>query len=372
MTEGSSAGRHYLSDCGSQAHRAVAGACRLALTGQLAPGVLEDVAASDAMAFAEIAQSHHIDTALAPAFAEGSPLLPTVPADLALFFREMAVANGRRNAALKRQLGEIGAAFAAASIPCLALKGAAELLDPWWPRPEARYLSDLDLLVRGDDLLRAGRVLEELGATQDALAPPEGHHHAAPHLAAHWAAMVELHVAVGPGTVARLLPAASTMAAARPSGTRGIALPAPSDRLIHLVAHAPRSGAGRRSARLCLRDLAGVWLAAAALGPRDQACVAARFAAIGETGLLERYLEAAAAAFSPAPPALSRRTRAALAAYGRPGRDRGRDALAWLAHYCRTMLTDGAARRRYWDRIRQPSRLAAVLRFHRRRHRLLR
>lgn len=371
MTESSSE-QVFLRDCQSSVHRAVAGTCRLALTGELAAGVLEDVAASDAMAFAEIAQSHHIDNALAPAFAEGSPLLPAVPADLALFFREMAVANGRRNAALRRQLGEIGAAFAAASIPCVALKGAAELLDPWWPRPEARYLSDLDLLVRGDDLLRAGRVLEALGATQDVHAPPEGHHHAAPHLAAHWTAMVELHVATGPATVARLLPAAQTMASARPSGTCGIALPAPSDRLIHLVAHAPTSGAGRRSARLCLRDLAGVWLAAAALDPRDEARVAARFAAIGEAGLLERYLEAAAAAFSPAPPALSCRTRAALAALGRPRRDRGRDALAWLAYYCRSTLTDSAARRRYWHRIRHPSRLAAVLRFHRRRHRLLR
>ena len=137
----------FLADCPSPPHRAVAGLLRLALTGHLADGAEEDCSASDAMAVAEIAQGHFVDTALAPAFVEGSPIRDYFPDDLALFFTEMATANGRRNEKLKAQLGSIGAAFSDKGIEAVALKGACELIDPWWAEPAGRYLSDLDLLV---------------------------------------------------------------------------------------------------------------------------------------------------------------------------------------------------------------------------------
>ena len=97
--------------------------------------------------FAEIAQSHYIDTALDHAFHPDSPLAEAMPDDLGVFFLDMAAANARRNAALLKQLTEIAAAMQGAGITCVALKGAAELLAPWWDTPNGRYLSDLDLLV---------------------------------------------------------------------------------------------------------------------------------------------------------------------------------------------------------------------------------
>ena len=163
----------FLVDCPSPPHRAVAGALRLALTGDLAPGVEDDCAETDAMAFAEIAQSHYIDTALAPAFAENGPIRACFPDDLALFINEMAAANARRNARLTEQLEIIGAAFATNGIAVVALKGACELVEPWWSDPGGRYLSDLDLLVSQDDATRASEILIALGPSRRTRTPAQ-------------------------------------------------------------------------------------------------------------------------------------------------------------------------------------------------------
>ena len=363
----------FLFDCPSPPHRAVAGALRLALTGDLAPGVEDDCAETDAMAFAEIAQSHYIATALAPAFAENGPIRACFPDDLALFINEMAAANARRNARLREQLEIIGAAFATNGIAAVALKGACELVEPWWSDPGGRYLSDLDLLVSQDDATRAAEILIALGAEQaDADASPADHHHLPPHQAPNWEAMVELHIQVGPPNIAVHLPSQEVLANASPSSLPGILLPTPEDRLKHLLLHAPMGGVGVRGGRLYLREVGNIWAAQEHLGLEVSRDVEDQIRTSDAGTGVYPYGSLTDAILGSGERPQSRKARSALQRLGRPREDRLRQSIEWGVYYLGTALADPAKRRQYVEKLLRPGGMKAVRAFHARRRNMTR
>ena len=363
----------FLMDCPSPQHRAVAGALRLALTGDLAPGVEDDCARTDPMVFAEIAQSHFVDTALAPAFAESGPIAALFPEDLALFFGERAAANGRRNERLKAQLEMIGAAFVRDGIAAVALKGATELVDPWWRAPSGRYLSDLDLLVSENVASRASKILASLGAEQpNTDEGPSDHHHLPPFLAPDWEAMVELHIHIGDPAIAARLPEARVLNEASPSHLPGILLPKPEDRLMHLLLHAPKGGFGARGGRLYLREIANIWAAQEHLGEAALNEVEDKIATHDGPGKALPYGELVDAKLGARQRPSSRAARSALTRFGRPEQDSRRETLTWGYYYLKQALTDKTRRSEYLAKVTRKGGLKALRAFHKRRRNMTR
>ncbi len=89
---------------------------------------------------------------------QGLSLPPSARAKLAVTY----LATQRRNAAIAEQLAELLAAYAAAKIDAMVLKGGY-LAFAVYPDPALRGMSDLDLLFRPSDLERAEAVLRSLG-----------------------------------------------------------------------------------------------------------------------------------------------------------------------------------------------------------------
>ncbi len=124
-----------------------------------------------------------------------------LPAPVAEYLRRGAMFSDFRMQQLARRLADTTAAFGAAGVPLLLLKGAAlgAIVDPTFC---VRPMSDLDLLVRPADVPRAIDALRAAGwhqtadpAMQEMLG--EGHHHLPPFLdPATPGTRVELHVAL--------------------------------------------------------------------------------------------------------------------------------------------------------------------------------
>jgi putative nucleotidyltransferase-like protein len=109
--------------------------------------------------------------------AAGAALPIAVKQELQGYYLQHAHANRVRG----QVLGELLAAYRAAGIDVLVLKGAA-LAQLVYPQPGLRPMRDIDLLVRAPDAPRAQALLVELGFTPP-LSPGDGlppdHHHLA-------------------------------------------------------------------------------------------------------------------------------------------------------------------------------------------------
>lgn len=238
----------------SDAHRAILGLVRATVDGRADAPLGPMLAEADPLLLAEIAQFHRIHTCLGHTLSQDEALLGALPHDLQTFFLEIGAANARRNAAIREQALEIGRAASVAGLGLVALKGAADLLGPGRKAISQRYLSDIDILVRGENMARARDVLTALGGVRQDGAVPSGHHHDPAFLAADWAVPVELHSALGDARVERILPASEVVDAAMPSGHPGLTVPAPHHRLAHVVAHGQLSGHGYTACAFSLRD----------------------------------------------------------------------------------------------------------------------
>lgn len=145
--------------------------------------------------------------------------------------------NRERNEALRRQAREILAAFDAAGISPLLLKGAITLFDPSDPLRESRMMRDLDVLVPRQVERAAAEVLRELGYKLNARYPP-GHHAYGEFERAGTCGMVDLHSElVDPSYI---LPASEVRCRSRPldNEPHPVAIPAPTDRMLHHLLHA--------------------------------------------------------------------------------------------------------------------------------------
>ncbi len=75
------------------------------------------------------------------------------------------IANKARNALLSLQIQSIAKSFGDAYIPCMFIKGGACLVRNLYPAGW-RFMSDIDILVKREDIERASRILYESGYDQ--------------------------------------------------------------------------------------------------------------------------------------------------------------------------------------------------------------
>lgn len=319
----------------SDAHRALLGLARATVAGRADAALGPLLAGADPLLLAEIAQFHRIHTCLGHTLSRDEALLGALPLDLRTFFLEIGAANVRRNAAIREQALEIGRAASASGIRLVALKGAAFLLDPGRRDATHRYLSDIDLLVRAEDMPRARDVLAALGGVRQDGTVPDGHHHDPAVLAADWAVPVELHASLGDARVDDILPASEVLRAATPSGHPGLAVPAPHHRLAHVVAHGQLSGHGHAACAFSLRDCLD-FETLRRNGPRDAFDEAgAAFERAGAGQAFASFEALTARVFGRDPARSTGRfaaiwASAAMAVYGRAELRRALDTLAWL------------------------------------------
>lgn len=95
-------------------------------------------------------------------------LLPgAVPDVFAAKARQLRVKNAALYAAQARTTVAVIEALAREAIPALALKGAALAAQLYSPVPEARASSDIDILIRTEDLRRGDEVLRRAGMVRE-------------------------------------------------------------------------------------------------------------------------------------------------------------------------------------------------------------
>ncbi|MFW8596402.1 nucleotidyltransferase family protein [Cribrihabitans neustonicus] len=357
--------------CRSRPHRAILGLMAPAL-GYPVPGTLaQDLRASSPGELVKIATYAYVHTVIASAFENAPELAQAVPRDLCIYFAEMQKANRRRNDAIRAQLLQIGEILAARGIEAVALKGCAGLLQPVYPAPGMRFLSDIDLLLQDRDIGAACAALEAAGAAPSTTrgVTGRGHHHLPPLTCTGWAVSVELHHALGGAKVARLLPAGEVFAASQPGGRPGLRLPGPLHRVMHLAAHAELSKRPLEAPLLALRDCLELRQMQAALPAGTVAAARGRFAAAGCGKAFGRLAEAAAAVLEPAAaPETGAGLRCGnrmLRLFGRPAEQKLRKLAGWTGFYIGQFVSNPQLRSYYLRMLASPEALARVSGFHR-------
>lgn len=198
---------------------------------------------------------HLLTPALAEALA-APHLAARLPEELRSYLRAIREAAAERNQRLHDQLEQVALRLNDVEIVPLALKGAIRLVDGLWPDPALRFMHDLDLLVPQPTLRRSvERLLRDGWRQIDGDESEADHHVVLVHPEAE--ARVELHVEPVVHGLKALLPAARTLARARPAavGSAMIAVPLIEDQLVHLVAHGMLQHDFVGSGRFLLRDL---------------------------------------------------------------------------------------------------------------------
>jgi hypothetical protein len=270
-----------MTDERSQIVRLTIDLLRLALEESPSPGAWSNLGAAAPEAFLSFASTQAVLPIIASPL-QSEALGELFPEDLRLFSDLIAAENASRNETLRKRLCEIGGLFRGHSIPVLALKGAAELLDPVYPRQGMRYMSDLDLFVPGEQAELAARLLEPSHTLLHADPETDGvvpEHHLPPLVHRSDGVVVELHVA--PLRLdASLLPAQALRERARLDEASMVLVPARGDRLLHAIAHAVIDDRCVRRGEIRLKDMVEVACLARALGPETEAQLAALF---GET-----------------------------------------------------------------------------------------
>jgi len=371
--------RDPLEFCPSAPHRAVARLLAMSAGARPQDDVRADLARTTAAAIAGIAAAHYIDTGLASAFEARPDIEEMVPRDLVIFLVEMRAANERRNARLRQDLLEIGARAAERGISLVALKGAADLLSPLHRRAGRRYIGDLDLLAAETDIAAAWALLLDLGAREAAIADINlrDHYHLAPFLSDAWLAQVELHRALGPDDLSRILPPQLVLAQARPSGSPGLRLPSAPHRLAHLVLHARKDAGAQHRLRISLRDVLEFHGMAASMRPADVASAAALLSTDPAREAMASLEAMRCAIFAPdlwddLDPRRQEIGVRVLESFGRPGAQMWREAAHWMRHYLRESVRNPERRHHFLHETLRPGGLGGWIAHHRHRWRRIR
>ena len=241
------------------------------------PALASSLEGVDCPRLVRLSGVHLLTPALAPALADPA-LRNQVPEELRLYLDAMLAAAVERNLALRSQLERVAACLNRVDVIPVVLKGGARLIDGLWPEPAFRFMHDLDLLVPTASLKASvARLVAEGWRTIEGDDP--GQHV----MLAHPDAIVriELHHAPLPPRWAELLPTTRMLARATPTlvGSAMVALPAPEDQLVHLVAHGMLQHQFLRNGRFLLRDLIEFRLLAARVGADVAGAARARFVA---------------------------------------------------------------------------------------------
>lgn len=175
-----------------------------------------------------------------------------LPQSIEALLRHHATLTAANNLHVLRVLEELLPHLHAARIDAMLLKGAALNLT-LYERRDLRPMSDLDLLVRPADALGACAVLERAGCrTGRALVHerffPEFHHETELFAGGHAPVRIDLHAhPLRPARMTRRMPADALWCNARviPVGSRTAPVPATTEMLVHLAAHAAVHGCDR-------------------------------------------------------------------------------------------------------------------------------
>ena len=180
-----------------------------------------------------VANEHMLAPALAVALARRNVALDP---DLRDYLAMLADLNRARNAALRAQAVEAIAAFNAAGLRPMLLKGAIALFACLYDDAASRMIGDLDLLVPPADAARAVEILLQLGYRIETTYDPV-QHAVGEFVRDNDPGAIDLHVELLDQSY--LLPAARVWARAMPVTQDGIEffLPAPGDLLLHNVLH---------------------------------------------------------------------------------------------------------------------------------------
>jgi hypothetical protein len=180
---------------------------------------------------------------------------PEVEGLAATAFEEARAQSVRLTADLSR----LGAAFATAGLPAIALKGSALLAANVAPALGVRWMSDIDILVPEGRVVDATWLLESLGYTRSAAERPD----AAPvfrlyheSFASPEGRPVEVHWKLGPVRWGPAAQAETWFDRATPSGFPGILVPCASDLFWHLLLHDARNHAWSSGSLRAAFDLA--------------------------------------------------------------------------------------------------------------------
>ncbi|MGH1355119.1 MAG: nucleotidyltransferase family protein [Thalassovita sp.] len=327
-------------------------------------GLQEDLANAPPEHLAAIANQSYGQVILHSAFQNVPALAKAIPQDLAIYFAEMQRANQDRNQKAIAQLQEIAAILHPYEIPVIALKGAADLLDPLHSIPAHRYISDLDLLVPADKATQAARLLRQAKGlpTEDHLIRPGNHHHLTQITHPDWTFTVELHIAPGSTAVSAVLNADDMIENAVPTDIRGASIPCREDRFLHHILHGMELR--HETANLNLRLLADqvgyleilpeqiLNQALFRLNPSDCADW------MTDLSLLARGLMGSAELSPFGWPAR------ALQVFGNPEAARSQDNAFWIRHYLRRMIQNADYRRQTLRKVVSPKAWAEFIAFH--------
>lgn len=354
--------------CPSTPHRAVLGLVRAALGRPVGRALSRDLAASDPQEIVRIATFNYVHVVLATGFDRTPELADSVPRDLVIYLREMRAANLRRNQAILGQLRGVAAVLAETGVEGVVLKGGAELLDPVFPDPGCRFLSDIDILVPEAEIERVAARFRNDGALEAEISDIDGrdHHHMPPLARPDWPVQLELHRSLGQGEWRNFLAPEALAAAARPSAVTGLAVPSRPHRLAHAVQHAQLQPPRYRDGLLSLRDAMEFEVMRTTMAPGDVAQAFAMFDPEGRAAW-EALDAASALVFGDArrvaalTPAARRWAEHAVSGFGRPGRRRLAAIAGWAGWYASQVLTNPERCRHYVAQLKRPRRLRRLL-----------
>jgi len=160
---------------------------------------------------------------------------------------------------LSSDLIRIGAEFAAAKIPAIALKGSALLAANVAPALGVRWMSDLDILVPEDHVESAIWILESLDYERGFVRDPQGPELFRPYhetFTGPDGRELELHWRLGPARWGRAAAAEGWFARAQPSPVGGMLVPAAADLFWHFLLHDARNHAWSTGSLRAAFDLA--------------------------------------------------------------------------------------------------------------------
>lgn len=163
--------------------------------------------------------------------------LEDLPSEARGYLALLHTANAERNAIVLDQVLELFAAFSAAGVKAMMLKGGLSFFFGYYHLPAARMVQDIDLLVRREDLESVAAVLRSLDYRVVTSYDPV-QHAVAEYGRTNSPAAIDIHIEMIDAQW--VLPSQGVWARAERIEYRGVELyaPSPTDRLLHNFLHA--------------------------------------------------------------------------------------------------------------------------------------
>jgi Uncharacterised nucleotidyltransferase len=187
----------------------------------------------------EVSSKHLVATSLLSNISK----LTVMPQEVADYFSALHQLNSERNAIMLKGLGEVCDALSQIGIRPVLLKGAACLVSKTYENLADRFMGDIDLIVRPEELAPAHDLLRKLGYFPDKDAPDwkgQISHHEEMVMHEETGVGIELHKTLAPPILAKLLSSEEFLNRAISVNFEGACylVLSPEDRIIHSIVHA--------------------------------------------------------------------------------------------------------------------------------------